>query len=103
MFITRRRFLKRSLRGAALLTASPSVPLVLFRTSVQAAANTPHAERTLIVVQLTGGNDGLNTVVPYGDDLYARSRPTLRLPADQVHKIDDYLGFHPRMAAFSRL
>ena len=43
----------------------------------------------LVVVQLAGGNDGLNTVVPYGDDAYGRNRPTLRLSAAKLHKIDD--------------
>jgi len=57
----------------------------------------------LVVVQLSGGNDGLNTVVPYADDVYARNRPTLRLSARDLHRIDDYLGFHPRMEPFSRL
>ena len=60
-------------------------------------------DTVLVIVQLSGGNDGLNTVVPYADDEYARNRPTLRLPPKDVHKIDSYLGFHPRMAALSRL
>jgi len=55
------------------------------------------------VIQLTGGNDGLNTVVPYGDDEYARNRTTLRLPTGELHKIDSLLAFHPRMEAFLRL
>ena len=54
-------------------------------------------------MQLSGGNDGLNTVVPFEDDLYAKSRPTLRLSASQVLKIDSLLGFHPRCEAFVRL
>ena len=52
---------------------------------------------------MSGGNDGLNTVVPYADDVYARNRPTLRLAAQDLHRIDSYLGFHPRMEPFSRL
>jgi uncharacterized protein (DUF1501 family) len=56
-----------------------------------------------VVVQLAGGNDGLNTVVPYADDIYARNRRTLRLPEKQVLKIDSLLGFHPAMRAFKRL
>ena len=54
---------------------------------------------TLVVLQLTGGNDALNTVVPYGNPLYYDQRPTVRIPEDQVLPIDDDYGFHPSMAA----
>jgi uncharacterized protein (DUF1501 family) len=60
-------------------------------------------DTVLVVLQLTGGNDGLNTVVPYTDDEYGRNRTTLRLPTSDLHEIDSSLGFHPRMEAFSRL
>jgi uncharacterized protein (DUF1501 family) len=53
----------------------------------------------LVVLQLTGGNDALNTVVPYGKPLYYDQRPTVRIPEDQVLPIDDHYGFHPGMAA----
>ncbi len=102
MLVTRRRFLKTSL-GGGLLAAAPPVPGFLLRTSLRAAADDVRDGRILVVIQLSGGNDGLNTVVPYADDTYARSRPTLRLSASQVHKINGQLGFHPRMAAFARL
>jgi uncharacterized protein (DUF1501 family) len=54
---------------------------------------------TLVVLQLTGGNDVLNTLVPYGNSLYYDQRPTVRIPEDQVLPIDDCYGFHPSMAA----
>ena len=54
---------------------------------------------TLVVLQLTGGNDVLNTLVPYGNPLYYDQRPTVRIPEDQVLPIDDCYGFHPSMAA----
>src|ERR1019366_1941239 len=57
----------------------------------------------LVVIQLSGGNDGLNTVVPYLDDAYHRSRPTLRIASDQVLKLDSGLGLHPAMPAFLKL
>ena len=57
----------------------------------------------LVVIQLSGGNDGLNTVVPYQDDAYHRSRPTLRIGPDQVLKLDSGLGLHPAMPAFRKL
>ena len=53
--------------------------------------------RILVVVQLAGGNDGLNALVPYGDDEYYKVRPTIGIPRDKVHKLDDYVGLHPEM------
>jgi uncharacterized protein (DUF1501 family) len=57
----------------------------------------------LVVLQLAGGNDGLNTVVPYEDDHCGRARTTLRLTGSQVHKIGSSLGLHPEMNGFARL
>ena len=67
------------------------------------AANPPANERILVVVELSGANDGLNTVVPFGDDAYYRARPRLGLPAKSLRKIDDHFGFPMRMAGFERL
>jgi uncharacterized protein (DUF1501 family) len=102
MAMTRRGFLKTTLRTSALATCMPLVPDSLIRSS-RGGVGPDDNDRVLVVLQLTGGNDGLNTVVPYGDDVYAQGRPTLQLPTGDLHKIDDYMGFHPRMAAFSRL
>jgi uncharacterized protein (DUF1501 family) len=63
----------------------------------------PGGGRALVVLQLAGGNDGLNTVVPYEDDHYVRARTTLRLGANQVRKIGGSLGFHPELGGFERL
>ena len=54
---------------------------------------------TLVVLQLTGGNDALNTVIPHGNSLYWENRPTLAIPEDQILRIDNQYGFHPSMAA----
>jgi uncharacterized protein (DUF1501 family) len=59
--------------------------------------------RILVVVQLDGGNDGLNTVVPYRDDEYRKRRPKLQVAAGEVRKIDDRVGLHPALEAFSKL
>lgn len=81
------------------LAAGPFLPL-LQRT---AGAADRSNDRVLVVVQLAGGNDGLNTVVPYEDDAYGRARPTLRLAAKDVHKLGQDLGFHPSLKSFHRL
>jgi len=51
----------------------------------------------LVVVQLSGGNDAINTVVPYGDHYYYDYRPNLQIPEDQVLAINNHVGFHPAM------
>src|SRR6516225_1249932 len=53
----------------------------------------------LVVLQLTGGNDALNTIVPYGEGLYYDNRRTVRIPQEDVLPIDDKYGFHPAMRA----
>jgi len=60
-------------------------------------------KRILVVVELSGANDGLNTLVPYTDDAYYRLRPNIGLRADKVRKIDDRHGFNPGMLGFERL
>ncbi len=60
-------------------------------------------DRILVMIQLSGGNDGLSTVVPFGDDVYGRSRSQTRIPAADVLKIDGYVGLHPRLAAWRKL
>ena len=57
----------------------------------------------LVVIQLTGGNDYLNTVIPYNDGRYHDSRPTVGIPADQVLPIDDTFGFNPALPEFKQL
>src|SRR5207248_7097356 len=55
------------------------------------------------VVQLTGGNDGLNTVIPFKNDEYYKLRPNIAVPKDQVKGIGKDLGFHPAFDAMARL
>ena len=57
----------------------------------------------LVVLQLSGGNDGLNTIIPYGDPLYLDNRPNVRIPIDQVLPINDQIAFNPAMAPMKRL
>ena len=60
-------------------------------------------DRVLVVLQLSGGNDALNTIVPYGDPLYMDNRQGVPITEDEVLPIDDHLGFHPAMAPIKRL
>ena len=56
-----------------------------------------------VVLQLSGGNDYFNTVIPYNDPLYRDNRPTVGIPEDQIIKLDDEVGFNPGMGAFKRM
>ena len=62
-----------------------------------------HRDPVLVVVQLTGGNDYMNTVVPYGDPLYQDNRPTVGVPAHEVLPIDGHYGFNPALAPLKEL
>ena len=53
----------------------------------------------LVVIQLTGGNDYLNTLIPYGESLYYDNRPNVGIPQDEVLSIDDHLGFNPAICS----
>ena len=96
---TRREFIARSGRGLGLLALSGLAPALLARTTVDGGTG----GRILVLVQLTGGNDGLNTVVPYEDADYYRLRPTLALAKGQVLWLSDTLGLHPSCAALHAL
>src|SRR5690349_15009540 len=102
---TRRDFLKASLGSASLVALGSTVPGFVSRTAAQApAADRPGARDTiLVVIQLTGGNDGLNTVIPFRDENYARLRPTLKQPTAQVRRLNDDIGLHPAMSGLADL
>jgi uncharacterized protein (DUF1501 family) len=68
-----------------------------------AAASPKHNDRILVVVELSGGNDGLNTVVPYGDDAYYLARPRIGIKPARLRKLDDHFGFQYTMAGLERL
>lgn len=96
--LTRRTALQAGLLGAGWLTGVPGA-------LQQACAADPARDdsRILVVLELSGGNDGLNTLVPYGDDAYYRHRPKLGIRRQQLRVIDDHHGFNPGMAGFERL
>ena len=106
---TRRLFLAR---GMTLLAAAPTIPTFLDST-VLAMADPTDAPRVqadsgkdgkiLVVVQLSGGNDGLSTVIPHGDDAYHNARRQLAFASNDVLKIDSYLGLHPNLSGMKEL
>jgi uncharacterized protein (DUF1501 family) len=98
--LNRRHFCKRILQGSSLIALGGTVPE--FVASTARAAETGK-DRVLVVLEMTGGNDGLNTVIPYADDLYHRARPTLRLTQQQVVRVDDHIGLNPGMRSFQTL
>lgn len=91
--VTRRNLLK-ALAALGITTGLPMAPAL-------AAAGSD--KRILVVVEMSGANDGLNTLVPYAEDAYYRLRPRIGLRADKVRKIDDRYGFNPGMLGFERL
>lgn len=109
-FHTRRLFLQKSM---AMLAAVPTVPLFLDSTAHAMTAalddgfrldqNSGSDGKILVIIQLSGGNDGLNTVIPYGDDHYHKARPGLAKRVDEVIKLDDYLGLHPNLSPLKGL
>lgn len=90
---SKRRLLAGALAGAGVGAGLPFASLA-----------TPNdKERILVVLELSGGNDGLNTVVPYTNDAYYRLRPTIGIKPKDVIKIDDQFGFNPGVVGFERL
>jgi uncharacterized protein (DUF1501 family) len=83
-----RRFLTTALCGALFAAALAS-----------AAADTPWWTKTLVLIQVQGGDDGLNVVVPYADPAYAAARPTIAVPRDQVLPLGGGLGLAPSLRA----
>lgn len=101
--LNRRQFLAGSCVAAAWEATVPS----FFKQTGVTLAESPSPgdtdQRTLVLIQLAGGNDGLNTLVPFRNDDYYRSRPTLAIAPNQVHRLRDDLGLHPQMDAMKRL
>jgi uncharacterized protein (DUF1501 family) len=106
---TRREFLRGTVLGGALSWTVPSFLANTFAALQADAADKATQTATgrdgtiLVVLQMAGGNDGLNTVVPFANDHYHRARPRLGLSAEKVLKLNDELGLHPNLAGFKEL
>ena len=104
---TRREFLRTGLLGGSLCW---TMPAFLSRTmqSLHAEADgalvqgiTGRDGNILVVLQLAGGNDGLNTVIPLGNDEYRKSRPTIGVPEASILKLDPQTGLHPSLSGLA--
>src|SRR5258708_13296102 len=82
---------------------APAAPAAASGTTGTPATPAPTAQRTLVVVQLSGGNDGLNAVVPYGNGMYYQLRPQIGIAANQVLALDNQIGLHPNLKSFKAL
>lgn len=94
------RTTRRELLGGALALGG----VCLFPRWLRADEGTPRvARRTLVLLHLEGGNDGLNTIVPHADPAYARLRPALAVEASRVRRVAPGVGLHPSLAGLEAL
>ena len=94
--MNRRNFLKNSV-------ASTLASLIPFNLALSNNDKANISDKILVVLELSGGNDGLNTIVPYGDDLYYKHRPNLGIKKEDLLIIDDHFGFNPGIVGLERL
>ena len=106
---TRREFLRTTVLGSALSWTVPAFLADTFAALHSEAADsatqivTGKDATILVVLQMAGGNDGINTVVPYANDFYHKARPKLGLTADKVLKLNGEIGLHGAMTGFKDL
>jgi len=104
MIFSRRQFMQS---GATVVAAGASVPAMLMNLAAARAAENDKStkDRVLVVFELNGGNDGINTLVPFKDPAYAKLRPTLAIPEKDLHVLDAAtgVGLHPSMEGFAQL
>ncbi len=91
----------RGLRDSSLIALARELPSFLVRTA--RAPESKQEGRVLVVIQLDGGNDGINTVVPFTDAGYAKHRKAIRLPEKRLIKVSSEVGLHPAMGALGSL
>lgn len=97
---SRRKFIKRSMFVTA---GSMLIPSFLKAYETQLMGKSPDNDRVLVIIQLSGGNDGLNTVIPYRNDLYYKARPTIAVDKSKVLPIADEIGFNPAFSSMKQL
>lgn len=97
MLVKRRKFIQLG----SLATAASMVPQ--FLKAFEKKASVPPGHRVLVVLQLSGGNDGLNTVIPVRNDIYYKARPKLGITKDQSLLLTDEVGLHPALKGFKEI
>ncbi len=103
---SRRRFLASVAAASTtsgLVALAPQVPWFLADSAALGAEAGAKGEKILVVVQLSGGNDGLNTIIPFKDERYIKARPSLKFDESSVLKIDADTGFHPSLKGMAKL
>jgi uncharacterized protein (DUF1501 family) len=98
---TRREFLQ--LLGSAGLISLGAIPPRFLVTAAEAAGVAARDKRVLVLIQLAGGNDGLNTLIPHGDPAYEKARPGIGIPKPQVLRLNDQVGLHPNLTGLREL
>src|SRR5574337_47612 len=95
MLIKRREFIQ----VGSLATANLFVPK--FLKAFETGKAVPPGNKVVVVLQLSGGNDGLNTVIPIRNDIYYKSRPKLGIERTMALSVTDEVGLHPELTAFA--
>jgi uncharacterized protein (DUF1501 family) len=106
---TRREFLRKTVLTSALSWTVPTFLANTF-TALQAdaadkatQAATGKDSTILVILQMAGGNDGINTVIPHSNDLYYKARPRIAIPAKDALKLTDHIALHPSLTGFRDL
>lgn len=103
MELTRRGFLQATGVTVGGLALARTMPAFAADSAPSAPSAIPAGKRILVVIQLAGGNDGLNSVVPYGNGAYYDARPSIAIPQKQVLQLDGSVGLHPKMTGLKAL
>ncbi|MSR56627.1 MAG: DUF1501 domain-containing protein [Planctomycetaceae bacterium] len=99
-FPTRRQFLGYA--GLSFVSVGALAPRMFAQVAAESAA-ADRNDHTLVAIELTGGNDGLNTLIPFENALYYANRRTLGIPKENVHRLSDQVGLHPAMEPLAEL
>ncbi|MEK6258151.1 MAG: DUF1501 domain-containing protein [Planctomycetota bacterium] len=99
---TRREFL-RQLGAAGIVSLGAMPPRFLTRAAEAASGAVARDKRVLVLIQMAGGNDGLNTLVPTGDPAYEKARPGIGFKKGQALRLNDQFGLHPSLTGLREL